>query len=609
MFATPLGLLALAAVPVVVALHLFRRRFEPRAVAALFLWRTEDAVPLAGRKREPLRTNASFWCEVAAALFLALAIAGPRAGCIATRGEHLVVVLDSSASLGAVTDGESARDRAAALVAARIAGLPRGSRVTLVASGPRPRLLAGPAAFPAEAEERLGAWQPLATTHDLVDSVALAAQFAGTGSVLLVTDHYRPEVWPQELELVSVGRPVDNWGITHGARAREPDADGRERERVFVTVTSFASVARGQAVRLTAGDATLAEQRVSLAPGASTQLAFDVPPDTGRVEVRLEPDALALDGVLRLVPPPLRTLALASTLELSELQALGLAAGDEGIRRWLDLVPHAVAAPSAAAAHLVLGRAEADGPLAWSLVLPALAEPRRDLIGPFLADRANRLLEGTTFEGSVWSIDPELVLPGVALVSAGNLPILTEQRRGTRRSWFLNFDAQRSSLVRSPDWPILLLNLAEARRATLPGPERTNLVLGEPFRYRPGSELAGIDRAAPILYTLEGPLDEPGAQPASVQALEEVVVDDLARPGAYRLAFGGRALAEFALNFTDARESDLRAARPGQRPAAQGATPLEDELSWIELALLVGTLGLVLADAWVLARAAQGSAG
>jgi len=107
MFANPLGLLALLAVPAVVALHLYRRRFEPRVVSALFLWGADDRAPVAGRKREPLRTSVSFWSELGAAALLALAFAGPRSGCAAGRSEHLVIVLDSSDSMGATLDGKS----------------------------------------------------------------------------------------------------------------------------------------------------------------------------------------------------------------------------------------------------------------------------------------------------------------------------------------------------------------------------------------------------------------------------------------------------------------------------------------------------------------------
>ena len=144
MFLNPLGLLALLGVPAVIGLHLYRRRFRRHPVSAVFLWAAQDHTPLAGRQREPLRTSASFWCELLAALLLALAIAGLRlfgAG----EAQHLVVVLDGSASMSAVTASGPTRDRALDEVRARIEALPSGSQVTVVLSGPRPAPLIGPA--------------------------------------------------------------------------------------------------------------------------------------------------------------------------------------------------------------------------------------------------------------------------------------------------------------------------------------------------------------------------------------------------------------------------------------------------------------------------------
>jgi hypothetical protein len=48
-FAAPLGLLALLAIPAIVAIHLFRRRFPVRPVAGLFLWQIGRQTPEAGR--------------------------------------------------------------------------------------------------------------------------------------------------------------------------------------------------------------------------------------------------------------------------------------------------------------------------------------------------------------------------------------------------------------------------------------------------------------------------------------------------------------------------------------------------------------------------------
>jgi hypothetical protein len=105
-----------------------------------------------------------------------------------------------------------------------------------------------------------------------------------------------------------------------------------------------------------------------------------------------------------------------------------------------------------------------------------------------------------------------------------------------------------------------------------------------------------------VLYSLEGPLGDARSTRREVPALEQVVVDDLEQPGLYRLAYADRPVAEFAVAFTDAAESDLRAANPGKRPAAQESARIESELSWIELALIAGALALALLDWFALAR-------
>ena len=50
-FTVPWGLLTLLAIPAIIIIHLFRRRFPPRRVAGLFLWRSVRVVPESGGKR------------------------------------------------------------------------------------------------------------------------------------------------------------------------------------------------------------------------------------------------------------------------------------------------------------------------------------------------------------------------------------------------------------------------------------------------------------------------------------------------------------------------------------------------------------------------------
>ena len=110
-FTTPLGLLALLSVPAIVAIHLFRRRFPPRQVAGLFLWQSARQVPQGGGRLDRLPITASLLLECLAALALSLILAGARLSS-ATVNDHLVVLLDDSASMSARSaSGERARDR------------------------------------------------------------------------------------------------------------------------------------------------------------------------------------------------------------------------------------------------------------------------------------------------------------------------------------------------------------------------------------------------------------------------------------------------------------------------------------------------------------------
>lgn len=596
MFQNPLGLLALVAVPAIVALHLFRRRFQPRVVSALFLWADEDRTPISGRKRDRLRATTSLVCEILAAILLALLLAGPR-GCVGSNGEHLVVALDGSASMEARgSDGRSAREDAADLVAARIRDLPRGSRVTLVASGPRPRTIAGPAAFPEEALAALRTWRPTAASHDFAPALALCLQLAGDGRVLAVTDRHSEET-TVGVEVHAVGEALDNWAIASATRTRGR-VEGERRERVFVTVASHSVAARTADLRVLdeSGREIGARRPITLQPGAREGIALDLPADCGPIEVRLDADALAIDDAAFLSPRPPRVVGIASGLDDETRRVLGLDGPSDAIlARWLDLVDEAVLAPDPTTAHVWIGREPSAGSTAWSLVIgPGRFDgTRKDFVGPFLAERRQPLLEGTTLEGLVWSADPEMRLAGTPLVSAGNLMLLAEDRDGPRRILALNFDPFRSSLQRSPDWPILLANLVEERRRELPGAVAMNLVVGATFAWR--ATLLADDDGAPFVLRGPGPRREHPAR-------DVVLFDEVDTPGFHRLERRGTTLATAGVSFQDASESDLRTRSSGTRASEAPTAASTEGASRIELALLLGIAALALADWFVLAR-------
>jgi len=579
-FLHPLGLLALLAVPAVVAFHLFRRRFRPHPVSAIFLWESRDRIPRAGPKIERLRSNPSFWLETAAAAFLGLAFAGPR-GFAGGEETHLVAVLDTSASMGAQVDGVSARDRAVDLVRDRIDALSPRSRVTIVRSGSPPTLLAGPAAYPTEATSALAAFAPSANRHDLSPAAALALQLSGGGSVLLVTDRLEPEALPPEVEIAAVGRAASNLAITHAARTRSASGE----DRIALAVTSFSTERTTARVRLLAGRESLAERAFEIDPDERRHLLFEVPHEAPAIEALLDGDALALDDRAFLAPVAPRTVALATTLDEAGSRLLGLFERSR-IDRWLALVPESVEAPDPAAAHAVLGRI---GGSPWFLSLETPGAERKEWIGPFLVEKRHPLLEGVTLEGVVWSADPSHRLEGAPLVSAGDEPLLTESREGSRVLFRANLDPSRSTLQRSPDWPILLSNFAEIRRRELPGPARTNLLVGETLVVRGDGEAT---------YVVEGE-----GRRVEYATRGTLVADAPDRPGLYRVSRDGAPLCEIGVTFADPAESDLRALGPGARSASASAATVAGGSSGLRQALLGAVLLALVLDWLFLARA------
>ena len=192
-FANPWGLLGLLALPAVVWLHLYRVRFPPLAVGGLFLW--DDAVrrPAGGRTRDRLKSTASLWLELLAALLLGLLLGDPRVSW-ETTAPHLVAVLDGSASMGATVEpggDPAATFRAAALdvLANRARRLGGGTVLTVIETGDRPRVIGGPRRPWRAALADLPREAPSHPRHGFAASLDLAARLAADGgSVLLLTD-------------------------------------------------------------------------------------------------------------------------------------------------------------------------------------------------------------------------------------------------------------------------------------------------------------------------------------------------------------------------------------------------------------------------------------
>lgn len=602
MFSTPLGLLALLGLPAIVGLHLYRRRFQPRVTSALFLWGVEDRTPATGRRRQPLHRSASLWLELLGALLLALFLAGfdPFGR---RDAEHFVAVLDGSTSMLAQgKEDRSAAELARDEVRQRLRRLSGSDRVTLIQSGTPPRLLCGPAAPKGQALAALERYSPQRTQAGRDSSLALALEVTGgQGRVLWVTDHHRPDEVADEVEALSLGSPADNWALSQVRRRRfAPDVD-----RVSFTVASYADRPRTVRVELRAFEAgtLLAERSLSLQPDDRETISLELPANSPTLELALNSDEHSIDDVARLAPLPERELLLYSELSSEQAWLLGLGRpGAELPEGWRELVGEARFAEQLDSADLILGwgiaasnsglTAPPAGGLAGlgsRLILRPPAREARTWIGPFLVERAHPLLEGVNLDGVAWNGDPERQARGVTLAAAGPASLITERLIRGRRSFELNIDPERSTLWRSPDWPILLANWASMVRAELPGARETNLSSGD--------ALTWIDDGTRELR-IRGPQVDQVVRGGRNQA-----IDVFDQPGLYVLERDGGAPIEVAVNALSPAESELRGRNGGLRESTGSSGTTTARRGPMTLALLALAVGAWLLDAFALHRA------
>jgi hypothetical protein len=143
-----------------------------------------------------------------------------------------------------------------------------------------------------------------------------------------------------------------------------------------------------------------------------------------------------------------------------------------------------------------------------------------------------------------------------------------------------NVDLDRTNLIRAPDWPILISNLIEMRRQSLPGPERWNYRVGEWVRVRLARDPTGpvrfrcgaVERVLPAGQQLEFIAPSPG--------------------GLLQILEGDTVLYDLGVNFLDESETNLRhqaTADVGELMDVAGlraeSGPASDPLFWLLLTI------------------------
>jgi hypothetical protein len=593
-FTAPLGLLALLAIPAIIAIHLFRRRFPPRPVAGLFLWQVVQQKPQGGGKITKLPVTVSLILECLVALALALILAGARV-MPASVNEHLVILVDDSASMAAINaQNQSPRDRAVQRILDEVERFGRGVRVTVIQSGERPAVLAGPAALAIETRPALEKWKPQAQHHSLALGLRLARELAGkTGRIFVFSDE-SPQSEMEGVQWFAVGEPLGNVGIIGAQRSLSLNAG---KGTISLTLGNSLGQETKRQLRLVANGKDLLTQEITVPPKVSS-LNLPIPAGLPPVTVALSNDALQRDNEVTLVEPRPQIVSIDNRLT----KGRGRDALDRGLRSIAGVT-------RSEQAQLIFGPAELLDPppeagtwrVGFGRAPARFLSPgnSQDLIGPFIPEKRHPLLLGTTLAGVVWAGALPINLSAVhPVLSSGNQPLISLLGARPDDGILFNLDLDQTNLPRTPDWPILISNIVELRRQNLPGPERWNYRAGEWVRVRLGRDPKGplnfrcgsITRDLPAARLMEFTAPAP--------CLLEILEGDEV---AFQL--GVNFLDEIESNLSDRVRGEFGKANPQAGGMLTESGPEADPLFW----LLLSIAGIAILANWCWAVPARGA--
>lgn len=556
----PLALIGLVSLPIIVAYYMLRLRRRDVPVGSTFLWQQLVRDVEANAPWQRLRFSWLLLLQLLIALVAVVAAARPFATVSSDLAGNVVLIVDTSASMGARDPEGDRMDLALAAARQVIADLPEGGRVTVVAADDSAHVLVSETDDRAAALTAIDALEATEVPGDLTDAFALASALAARDSdstVVVVTDANA-----DRLPGVGIGAPVQV------ARVGSTDANqavsalsalrrsGGAQLDLFVAVSNPSGVEATRRLEIYADSVLVDARQLTIPAGQRSEaLVASVPAAATLVEARLAgEDALAVDDrAFALVPQvgPVRALlvsdgnaylenalALLPRLELYAVGAEGYedalaAAEEEGTPYGLFIYDGFAPDALLPAPTLWIGPVE-DGPfgdLGGRVEGPALdrTDPNDELLRfvDLSSVHIGRAREVTLAEG---------MRPVVS--STGGEPLVAAGRVERQGVALLAFALGESDLALQVAFPLLMSNLVDFLLPPSDGVLPPSVDLGEPIAIevdpaitavalidRASAEQSGDSAAALELDVVGGHVTLPGARSVGVRELRAVSDD------------------------------------------------------------------------------------
>lgn len=471
---TPLALIGAAIIgPIIVAMYLLKLRREEQTVSSTFLWQRMVRDVEANAPWQKLRYNLLLLLQLLLLLLLVLALARPFFLTKGIAGRNLIVIIDRSASMGAIDVAPTRLEAAKAEAIRLIDQLPDGGRATVIAAGGQMEV---PAAATTDHRELRNAINGITLSNSGDSSLAQALTLAGAlaareeqSEIAIISDGN--VTVPDDLEVPArvrffpIGQNGDNVAVS--ALALQPSAAG---QTLFAQATNYSGQIVTRRMDIYLDGALFNAYNLTIDPGREQSIVAEIPAQVQVAEARLsEEDALPTDD---------RAWAVSTVGDMTTVRIIG--PGNRFLETGLSLLP-GIQTTLVPSSTTTFTQTAAQVPLTiLDGVVPATLPPGNLF---FIAPPTNTNYFSVTGELEFPAVRPvstdEPLLRNVSLsdvsvlkaarINPGNwmrvvvdsdgAPLLVAGENDGRRIVVLTFDLHMSDLPLQVAFPLLLSNI------------------------------------------------------------------------------------------------------------------------------------------------------
>ncbi|MGE0083644.1 MAG: BatA domain-containing protein [Desulfococcaceae bacterium] len=556
------ALWGLIAVPILAAIWLLNRRQRFYTVSSLMLWEHLRPLTQSGLRLNRLMTQFLFFLELLIILLFVSAAAGP-AILSSDRFRPLTVVLDDSVSMRASDGQESFREKGIKQMEKSLRSRPFRP-VRFILAGTEPKILSGVSGI-SEIQEKWKCYSPAARMDA---ALGAAGEISGEdGLILVISDHGPSGNLDSRIVWKAAGMPFSNAGFVSGVRSSAGDKD-----RILLETGNFSDQPMEQLLKIDGKD-----QQVRMEARGRKRMIFESPENADKPLIfQLPDDALAEDSRIILFPRPVKKAGVDVRIVNPGLHAL--------VKRAVQASGLAFANTPAIPDIIFTDSRETGETNGRTWTVQMISEKEAlPYSGPFVSDNSHPLMKGISLEGIIWASGRKAELPGVPVISIGDIPVLSDLRKPSGiHEIRLRMDGNQSTLPITPAWPGLIWNLIHWRISELPGLGESNVRAGTPLFFVPENKSARVRMILPDLTEHDVPVTDGKAY---IQADQ---------PGIYKIK-SGDSESLFAVNFFSPEESDLSGCVSGQWGNWNDSESLRSDslpLAWIFLLLALAGLAV-----------------